>query len=121
MIENPFADHGPKLYNLRRVSTRQAAARGKRMASETGSVSEWIRQLQAGDPQAAQKLWERYFDRLIALAHKGLRAVRRCASDEEDVALSAFATFWRRAARGHVCVSGADPSVPLQEPGLLAC
>jgi DNA-directed RNA polymerase specialized sigma24 family protein len=70
------------------------------MASETGSVSEWIRRLQAGDPQAAQKLWERYFDRLIALARKGLKAVQGCPSDEEDVALSAFATFWRGATRG---------------------
>jgi DNA-directed RNA polymerase specialized sigma24 family protein len=70
------------------------------MASETGSVSEWIRQVQSGDPFAAQKLWERYFDRLIPLARKELRTIRGYASDEEDVVLSAFASFCRCAARG---------------------
>src|SRR5215469_6576941 len=69
------------------------------MASE-GSVTNWIGQLQAGDPAAAQKLWERYFRRLVGLARKKLQDGPRRAADEEDVALSAFASFCHDAARG---------------------
>jgi DNA-directed RNA polymerase specialized sigma24 family protein len=59
------------------------------------SVTEWIDQLRAGDPAAAQNLWERYFRRLVRLARERLGGVRRAAADEEDVALSAFASFCR--------------------------
>jgi DNA-directed RNA polymerase specialized sigma24 family protein len=61
------------------------------------SVTQWIDGLKAGDPDAAQKLWERYFRRLVGLAKKKLRAAPRCAADEEDVALSAFDSFCRGA------------------------
>jgi DNA-directed RNA polymerase specialized sigma24 family protein len=64
------------------------------MSSE-GSVTRWIGQLKAGNRQAAQKLWERYFQRLVGLARKKLRGAKRQAADEEDVALSAFDTFCR--------------------------
>jgi len=76
------------------------AFRVKPMSSEGGSVSEWIGQLQAGDSSAAQKLWDRYFERLTTLARSRLQGAWRRASDEEDVALSAFATFCRRATHG---------------------
>ena len=69
------------------------------MASK-GSVTYWIGQLQAGDPAAAQQLWERYFQRLVGLARKKLADAPRRAADEEDVALSAFASFCRGASRG---------------------
>ena len=41
-----------------------------------GSVTRWIGDLVAGDAagSAAQKLWERYFDRLVHLARDRLRA-----------------------------------------------
>ena len=61
------------------------------------SVTQWIDRLKAGDPDAAQKLWERYFRRLVGLAKKKLRAAPRRAADEEDVALSAFDSFCRGA------------------------
>jgi DNA-directed RNA polymerase specialized sigma24 family protein len=70
------------------------------MSSE-GSVTRWIGQVQGGDPAAAQKLWERYFRRLVGLARKKLLDAPRQAADEEDVALSAFASFCRNAAHGH--------------------
>jgi DNA-directed RNA polymerase specialized sigma24 family protein len=57
------------------------------------SVTHWIGQLRAGDPFAAQHLWESYFRRLVGLARGKLQAVPRRAADEEDVALSAFASF----------------------------
>ena len=65
-----------------------------RDASST-SVTQWIDRLKAGDPEAAQKLWERYFRRLVGLARKKLRAAPRRAADEEDVALDAFDSFCR--------------------------
>jgi hypothetical protein len=63
------------------------------------SVTQWIDRLEAGDPDAAQKLWERYFLRLVGLARKKLRAVPRRAADEEDVALSAFDHIWGQEGR----------------------
>jgi DNA-directed RNA polymerase specialized sigma24 family protein len=68
--------------------------------SLSGSVTYWIRQLPAGDQAAFQKLWERYFQRLVGLARKRLQRVPRQAADAEDVALSAFDSFFRRAREG---------------------
>ncbi|HLJ97381.1 MAG TPA: ECF-type sigma factor [Gemmataceae bacterium] len=70
------------------------------MSSDTGSVSQWLAQLKAGDPSAAQDLWNRYFQQIVALARKKLLATRRQVMDEEDVALSAFASFCRGASLG---------------------
>jgi DNA-directed RNA polymerase specialized sigma24 family protein len=70
------------------------------VASTSGSVTCWIDQLKAGDPAAAQKVWERYFRRAVALARKKLQGIRRRAADEEDVALSALDSFCRGAKAG---------------------
>jgi DNA-directed RNA polymerase specialized sigma24 family protein len=64
------------------------------------SVSQWVGRLQAGDAEAAQQLWERYFRRLVGLARKKLAGMPRRAADEEDVALSAFDSFCRGAGNG---------------------
>ena len=68
--------------------------------TSAGSVTYWIERLKAGDPAAAQKLWEGYFRRLVGLARVRLRAAPRRAADEEDVALSAFDSFCRGAGEG---------------------
>jgi RNA polymerase sigma factor (sigma-70 family) len=68
--------------------------------SESGSISVWIQQLKAGNADAAQPLWERYYYRLIALARGKLGDVPRRASDEEDVVQSAFNSFFQRASQG---------------------
>ena len=67
-----------------------------------GSVTRWIGDLVASDhpDSAAQKLWERYFDRLVHLARERLRALSRGPADAEDAALSAFDSFCRGAAAG---------------------
>lgn len=65
-----------------------------------GSVTIWLDQLKAGDPAAAKPLWDGYFGRLVSLARGRLRTISRAASDEEDVALSAFDSFCRGAAEG---------------------
>ena len=64
------------------------------------SVSQWLDLLRDGDPAAAQRLWELYFHRLVGLARGKLQGQPRRAADEEDVALSAFASFCRNAADG---------------------
>jgi DNA-directed RNA polymerase specialized sigma24 family protein len=64
------------------------------------SITHWISRLKAGDPAAAQTLWERYFGQLVVLARRRLASLPRRAADEEDVALSAFDSFCRDARRG---------------------
>jgi hypothetical protein len=71
------------------------------MAGEKGeSVTVWIESLKAGDADAAQKLWRRYFEALVRLARERLRGAPRAVADEEDAALSAFDSFVRGTARG---------------------
>jgi len=65
--------------------------------ADAGSVTTWITQLQAGNHNGAQQLWERYFPQLVRLARAKLQGVPRREADEEDVALSAFASFCRSA------------------------
>jgi DNA-directed RNA polymerase specialized sigma24 family protein len=66
-----------------------------------GSVTHWIGDLQAGDlGDATRRLWGRYFDRLAHSARAKLRAAPRGPADGEDVALSAFDSFFEGAAAG---------------------
>jgi DNA-directed RNA polymerase specialized sigma24 family protein len=60
-----------------------------------GSVTHWIGLLKTGSPAGAQKLWEGYFQKMVALARHKLQGLPRRAADEEDVALSAFHSFCR--------------------------
>jgi DNA-directed RNA polymerase specialized sigma24 family protein len=64
------------------------------------SVTRLISLLKEGDRAAAQQLWEAYFQRLVGLARARLRNTARRVADEEDVALSAFDSFYRRAECG---------------------
>jgi DNA-directed RNA polymerase specialized sigma24 family protein len=64
------------------------------------SVTVWLRRMSAGDPAAAQPLWERYYRRLVGLAREALRDAPRRAADEEDVALWAFDSFFRGVEQG---------------------
>lgn len=67
--------------------------------SSEGSVTQWIALLKEGCPDAAQRLWQRYFERLVRLARKKLGLAPRRAADEEDVALAAFHALCEGAAR----------------------
>src|SRR5262245_45042826 len=70
-------------------------------ADEPGSVTRWLKDLKDGDPVAARPLWERYFGRLVRLAHGKLQRARHAGdADGEDVALSAFDSFCRAARDG---------------------
>jgi len=68
----------------------------------SGSVTTWFGLLARGDQDAAQRLWERYFARLMELARGQMHGMSRRATDEEDVALSAFHTFCQATAAARV-------------------
>jgi DNA-directed RNA polymerase specialized sigma24 family protein len=68
--------------------------------SAIGSVTYWLRQLHTGEQEAFQRLWERYFERLVGLARQKLRGAPGRVADEEDVALGAFDSFFRGAREG---------------------
>jgi DNA-directed RNA polymerase specialized sigma24 family protein len=70
------------------------------MAPDDSSVSDWLGRLPSRDEDAVQKLWERYFARLVGLARVKLGDMPRRVADEEDVALSAFKSFCHEAALG---------------------
>jgi DNA-directed RNA polymerase specialized sigma24 family protein len=71
------------------------------LGENTGnSVTQWIWALKHGDQAAAQGLWEAYFRRLVGLAAARLRDAPRRIADQEDVALSAFNSFWQGARAG---------------------
>ena len=63
-------------------------------------VSRWIARLAEGDEEAAERIWNGYCERLMALARKRLGERHRRATDEEDVVLSAFNSFFRGVAAG---------------------
>ncbi|MEM7312678.1 MAG: ECF-type sigma factor [Planctomycetota bacterium] len=54
------------------------------------SVTRWIEDLKDQDDQAADRLWQRYFKKLINEARKSLGDAPRRIADEEDVAISVF-------------------------------
>lgn len=65
------------------------------------SVTHWLRQLAAEDDSAAQqRLWNRYFARLTALARARLAGAPQRVADEEDVVLSVFKSFFSAAKAG---------------------
>jgi DNA-directed RNA polymerase specialized sigma24 family protein len=64
------------------------------------SVSHWLNAAKTGSEPAAQMLWERYFEQLVRLARKKLGDLPRRAVDEEDVALSAFDSFYQGIRQG---------------------
>ncbi len=64
------------------------------------AVTLWLDGIKAGDGMDIQRLWDRYFQRLVRLAGAKLPAHCRRSFDEEDVALSAFQSFCDRAGQG---------------------
>lgn len=59
------------------------------------SITFWINQLKAGESAAEHWLWEAYYRRLVGMARRKLAGSPRALSDEEDVALCAFNSFFR--------------------------
>jgi DNA-directed RNA polymerase specialized sigma24 family protein len=69
-------------------------------ATCAGSITRWIGDLRSGGGAAARHLWERYYGSLVRLARNRLRGRAGAVADEEDAALSALDSFFRRAAAG---------------------
>jgi DNA-directed RNA polymerase specialized sigma24 family protein len=61
--------------------------------SNGNSVTCWLDGVKAGEGRDIQRLWERYFEKLVRLAGSRLPLHTRRTYDEEDVALSAFHSF----------------------------
>jgi DNA-directed RNA polymerase specialized sigma24 family protein len=63
-------------------------------------VTSWLRQLEAGDQDAAPRLWRRYYHELVELARARLSNTPRRVFDEEDVVLSVLRCLYEGAPRG---------------------
>ncbi|WP_406698747.1 ECF-type sigma factor [Singulisphaera sp. Ch08] len=68
--------------------------------ASANSITHCIGMLKRGDHGAAERLWTTYIQRLVGLARAKIGGAPRGAADEEDVALSAFDSFCRRAEQG---------------------
>ena len=68
--------------------------------SNTNNVSHWIDQVKCGDSVAANRIWQHYFDRLVRSVRYRLQGQDRAVSDEEDIVLSVFDSFYVAAEKG---------------------
>lgn len=67
---------------------------------ESGSVTRILKRLADGDADAAQPLFEHYFDALVRFARAKLAGVSQGGGGPEDLAQSAFARFCIKVQRG---------------------
>jgi RNA polymerase sigma-70 factor (ECF subfamily) len=65
--------------------------------SEERSFDEWMAQLRAADQEAAREVFNRFAQRLVALARRRLGGRLRQKVDPEDVVQSAFRSFFTHA------------------------
>jgi DNA-directed RNA polymerase specialized sigma24 family protein len=96
---NAWILHGMASTGSYRIRLANHPLSGSSM-STNDAVTVWLGQLQAGELAAVRPLWEKCFQRLVGLARKRLLDAPRHAADEEDVALSAFNSFWIKAQAG---------------------
>lgn len=68
--------------------------------SKNTNVSHWIDLVKAGDSAAANRIWQHYFDRLVRSVRGRLNGQDRAVSDEEDIVLSVFDSFYHAAENG---------------------
>lgn len=68
--------------------------------SKATNVSHWIDLVKAGDSVAAIRIWQHYFDRLVRAVRTRLYGQNRALTDEEDIVLSVFDSFYNAAENG---------------------
>ena len=67
---------------------------------ESQNISHWINQIKHGDSLAANRIWKHYFDRLVRSVRQRLYGQNRAVSDEEDIVLSVFDSFYAAVEKG---------------------
>lgn len=65
-----------------------------------GTITEFFSQLQLGEHQAAEPLWDAFFPRLLRLARRTVSASQLKAVDADDIVQSAFISFWQQTEKG---------------------
>ena len=68
--------------------------------SKSTNVSHWIDLDKQGDSTAANRIWQHYFDRLVRSVRHRLYGQNRAVSDEEDIVLSVFDSFYSAVEKG---------------------
>ena len=68
--------------------------------SKSKQVSHWIDLVKQGDSLAANQIWQHYFDRLVRSVRHKLLGQNRAVSDEEDIVLSVFDSFYVAVEKG---------------------
>ena len=68
--------------------------------TDSNEVSHWIDRIKVGDSVAANQIWQHYFDRLVRAVRQRLYGQNRAVSDEEDIVLSVFESFYVAAEGG---------------------
>lgn len=68
--------------------------------SKSTNVSHWIDLVKAGDSAAASRIWHHYFDRLVRSVRARVSGQNRAVSDEEDIVVSVFNSFYQAAEDG---------------------
>jgi RNA polymerase sigma-70 factor (ECF subfamily) len=76
--------------------------------SEDRSPEKLLERLRQGDSRAAEEIYNRFANRLIALAGTRLDERMRRKVDPDDVVMSAFRSFYRRASAGQFAVDNWD-------------
>ncbi|XZE55096.1 sigma-70 family RNA polymerase sigma factor [Planctomycetaceae bacterium SH139] len=65
-----------------------------------GSVTYYMNQLREGNRDATEELWQRFYSRLVRLAHNRMKAKFRRVTSEEDVATIAIAECFKSLEEG---------------------
>lgn len=68
----------------------------------SGSITQWLGRLKAGEADAARLLWERYANKLLATARRKLPIRMRRITDEDDIAQSVFTALCNGADDGRL-------------------
>jgi DNA-directed RNA polymerase specialized sigma24 family protein len=68
--------------------------------SKNTNVSHWIDLVKHGDSTAANRIWQHYFDRLVRSVRHRLYGQNRAVSDEEDIVVSVFDSFYSAVEKG---------------------
>jgi RNA polymerase sigma factor (sigma-70 family) len=70
------------------------------MSPDSHSMTRWIERLRDNDPRAAAELWQRFLERMLAVARQRLGGSPRRVADEADVVVVAFERFLRGVGQG---------------------